>query len=123
MSRTICIVEDTPDLLENLSQFLEMEGFVIVGYSSAKDAIQQLKSKIPDLIITDLWMPVMSGFDFIEKLKDSDSLKAIPIIIFSAKPIQEYEEKARLLGVKSFIKKPASLNDILKVIDDIIPTK
>jgi CheY-like chemotaxis protein len=116
MEKTICVIDDTPDLLANVSEFLQMEGFAIVPCNSGKEALQYLQQHIPDLIITDLWMPPMDGLVFVEKIKSDVRLSDIPVVIFSAKQLVEYEEKARLLGVVDYIKKPADLDQILNVI-------
>lgn len=118
--KTICIVDDTADLLTNLTGFLRMEGFSVWSFAKAEDALLRLDMDKPDLIITDLWMPEMDGLVFIEHLKSKAHLKAVPVVIFSARPVDDYEVKARLLGVTNFIKKPAQLEEILSVINPLL---
>ena len=113
----ICLVDDTPDILENFSDFLEMEGYEVWSCKNAKEALQRFHSQRPDLIITDLWMPAMDGLVFIEHVRNNPLVKDVPVIIFSAKAVQDYEDKARSLGVSVFVKKPASLEKILDVIN------
>jgi CheY-like chemotaxis protein len=115
--KKICLVEDTPDLLTNLTEFLEMEGFVVWPHRAGADALKRLRSEAPDLILTDLRMTGMDGLELIRHLKELDHLKHIPIIIFSAQPVQEYEEQAKQMGVDHYIKKPASLDDILEIVN------
>jgi CheY-like chemotaxis protein len=120
MNKKICIVDDTPDLLDNLSQFLKMEGYEVWSFPSAYEALEKIKQEAPDLIITDLWMPIMDGLEFVNRIKTMDHLKAVPITIFSAKPFQEYQEQARKAGINSYIKKPATLEEILKTVIELL---
>jgi DNA-binding response OmpR family regulator len=120
MSKKICIVDDTPDLLDNLSQFLKMEGYEVWPFPSAHKALEKIERETPDLIITDLWMPAMDGLEFADRVKAMDHLKTVPITIFSAKPFQEYQDKARKAGINSYIKKPATLEEILKTVTDLL---
>lgn len=115
----ICVVDDTPDILQNLSDFLEMEGFEVWRCKNPKEALQRFASQPPDLIITDLWMSAMDGLVFIEHVRNNSFVKDVPVIIFSAKPVQEYEHKARSLGVNAFVKKPAPLESILDEINSL----
>jgi DNA-binding response OmpR family regulator len=116
MKKTICVIDDTPDLLMNLTEFLHMEGFDVFPFSGGKEALQYLQKSTPDLIITDLWMPPMDGLVLIREIRKYDRFKDVPIIIFSAKPPSEYEDEAKELGVAQYIKKPANLDQILSVI-------
>jgi CheY-like chemotaxis protein len=114
--KTICVVDDTPDLLTNISEFLQMEGFDVAAFLGGHEALEYLKAHVPDLIITDLWMPSMDGLVFIERLKSDIRLNGVPVVIFSAKHLSEYELKAKQLGVTDYIKKPADLDHMLEVI-------
>lgn len=118
--KTICIIDDTAELLRNLTEFLHMEGFVVWPYLNGVDALDRIRKERPDLIITDLWMPTMDGFVFIQKVRHELMLSDTPIIIFSAKPAQEFEEKAVALGVYHYIKKPSDLETILSTINHLI---
>jgi CheY-like chemotaxis protein len=117
MSKIICLVDDTIDLLQNFTEFLEMEGYQVWPCKGGKEALERMKHDAPHLIITDLWMPEMDGITLIEHVKNNNRLKEIPIIIFSARPIPDYEEKALSLGVHTFIKKPTDLDDILGILN------
>lgn len=120
MRVTICLVEDTPDLLDNLTHFLEMEQYEVWPCRNGSEAMAQLEKACPQLIITDLLMPGMNGFELIRKIKSMEQLREIPIAIFSAKPFQEYETEISNFTKVARIKKPASLDDILKVINGLL---
>lgn len=117
MAKRICIVDDTPELLRNLSELLQMEGFDVVPFARAAEAIEHLKSSVPDLVITDLWMPALDGFVFIETIKADPRLHEVPVMIFSAKAVAEYEQRARSLGVTNYVKKPSDPDHLLNEIN------
>jgi CheY-like chemotaxis protein len=119
--KTILVVEDTPDLLHNLTEFLVQEGYHVLTSSTGSDALAQLQQReTPDLIITDLSMPGIDGLILIEEIKKDVRFNKIPIVIFTARPKQDYEENARTLGVTISIKKPALLEEILSTISPLL---
>ncbi len=120
MRRIILIVEDTPDLLQNIAEFLVMEGYEVIGCLKAKQALEKLATVRPDMIITDLSMADMDGFQFIEAIRNNAELNTIPIAIFSARPPQENQGKAFSLGVKKYIKKPCQPEEILAAVEEIL---
>jgi DNA-binding response OmpR family regulator len=124
MDKKILVVEDTPDLLQNLTEFLVMEGFTVSPCLNAKSAFGKLEQgEIPDLILTDLSMPDMDGFQLIEKIREKKSLDHIPVIIFSARPLQENQARAVSLGVAKYIKKPCPPDELVLSIQEILKGK
>lgn len=120
MTKKILLVEDTIEALYNLRDFLRMEGFEIITATNGTDALLKLYSYTPDLIITDLRMPRMDGFELIERVKNTAFLRSIPIIVFSANGSKENEAKSILLGAHSFLKKPSSIEAILRSIHAVL---
>jgi DNA-binding response OmpR family regulator len=117
MNRKICLVEDTPDLLENLSRFLILEGFDVLPCKNGAEALEKLKAFKPDIIITDLWMPVMDGFAFIEAVRRDAVFSHTPIAVFSAAPLQGAEKERLANHVNDYIKKPVAMEELLGIID------
>lgn len=120
IAKKICLVEDTPDLLDNLSQFLRMEGYEIWPCKNGIEAMDRMKKDTPDLIITDFLMPGINGLELIQKLKHMNHLTAVPVALFSAKPLTETDLKAFDIGQVAYIKKPSSLDEILKMIHRLL---
>jgi DNA-binding response OmpR family regulator len=120
MRKKILIVEDTREALENLKDLLSLEGFEISTATNGRDAIDKLYLYTPDLIITDLRMPRMDGFDLIKNLKGSSELKSIPVVVFSANATPENELKSLQLGAVKFLKKPTPMESILSTIHGIL---
>jgi DNA-binding response OmpR family regulator len=120
MAKKILIVEDTADLLANLEDFLTMEGYNVISATNARRALQILNTESPDLIISDLMMHEMDGFSLVREIKKIPRLKNVPVAIFSAKPLQEYEDIAQSIGVNCCIKKPSTLEHILETIQKLL---
>lgn len=120
MDRKILLVEDTLDALHNLRDLLTLEGFDIAIATDGAEALQTLQVFVPDLIITDLKMPNMDGFTFIETIKKNNALKSIPVLVFSANDTPENEIRNMQLGISGFLCKPSSVAILLKLIDEIL---
>lgn len=112
------LVEDTPDLLENLTDTLRMEGYEVTTATNGAEALEILSHKIPDLIITDLVMPRMDGFTLVKKIKTMQSLEKVPLLIFSAKPLND--EETSELGADLYLKKPCPIENLLMSISNIV---
>jgi DNA-binding response OmpR family regulator len=118
--KKILLVEDTPDLLANITDVLTMEGFKVISATDGVEALEKLDFVKPDLIITDLLMPRMDGFAFIETIKLNEDLKNIPVLIFSAKATAENEAQGLQAGAIQYLKKPCPTDYLLKIIHNLI---
>ncbi len=114
--KTICIVEDTEDLLENLAAFLTLEGYTVIACSSGMEALDQLTTRTPDMIITDLWMPGMNGFTFIDHVKAIPKCSNIPVLVFTAAPLKPDEREALLQKTNGIVVKPVAMETFLESI-------
>jgi len=106
MKKKILIVDDKPELRQLLSSYLK-NNFDVIVTSDGVDAFQHLQDgNIPDLIISDIQMPRMDGFELISQLKTSGFFSKIPVIILSS--LEESSERVRFLkaGANDFIVKP-----------------
>jgi DNA-binding response OmpR family regulator len=115
MNRLILLTDDKQDLRRNLAEALTFEGFEVLQASNGKEGMMLLKGSKPALIVTDLLMPVMDGFDFISEIRADASLALVPILVFSAMPEQENRKKVMELGANDYITKPSTLDGFLQV--------
>lgn len=109
----ILVIEDEKAVQENISDILELNGYNVLVASNGKQGLLISKTIQPDLIITDLMMPIMDGFEFIQKLKQDKSLSRIPVIVLSAKTSNDDVALSINLGVLDFIKKPFNNFELL----------
>ena len=122
MGKKILVVDDTSSILDDLRELLVTEGYDVATATNGIEALGQLEKEVPDLIITDLVMPKMDGFTLIREVKKQVRLRSIPILIFSAKPMEEEGKRMAELGADSFVLKPSSTEVILDAVTALIST-
>lgn len=115
--KKILVIDDTLKLLEELRDILAMEGFDVITATDAYSGMTKVAKEKPDLIITDLNMPEMHGFDLITKLKSLQKSEHIPIIVLSGDEDDAVVKRAFNLKADLFIKKPCSVDELLTSIE------
>jgi CheY-like chemotaxis protein len=110
----VLVVDDDPDILEALSEILEAEGFEIRRARNGKEALERLEPAPPSLILLDLMMPVMDGWEFAQRMRQKPAVAAIPIIVLSAD--RNVGSKAADIGAVGHLAKPFELNDLLDMV-------
>tara|TARA_R110002049_G_scaffold93395_1_gene230924 strand:- start:471 stop:848 length:378 start_codon:yes stop_codon:yes gene_type:complete len=110
---TILVVEDNRTILENTSELLEMEGYSVITATNGKEGYSKVLKFLPDLIVSDIWMPEMDGFELLKTLGTHADLKNIPLIFFSARSEKKDIKKGIDMGAYDFIVKPSDLSDLL----------
>jgi len=103
VSRTILIVDDQPEITELLSLYLKKEGFHIIEAHDGMDAFQLIAKEQIDLMLVDIMMPIIDGYQLIKKVRETIQ---IPIIIISAKQEDQDKIEGLSLGADDFIQKP-----------------
>jgi two-component system chemotaxis response regulator CheY len=112
MSRSILVVDDSSTVRKFVSVSLDMQGFKVVTACDGMEALEKLPAQDIDLIITDLNMPNMDGFELIKALRDSSAYREIPVIILTSLSDQVSKDQGAKLGVHSYLVKPFSLEKI-----------
>jgi CheY-like chemotaxis protein len=110
----ILIVEDDTDIREAMAQILTDEGHVVVSASDGRQGLQQLRERAPDLILLDLMMPIMNGWQFREAQRTEGLALDVPVVIISADGAARTEALA--LGVRAFMRKPVELAALLEMV-------
>ena len=110
--QTIMIVEDEPDILGLLTEHFTEEGYGTLTASTGTDAIMQAKKKRPDLILLDVMMPGMNGFDVCNILHDMPETRAIPIIFLTAVAEMPRKIMGLRLGATDYVTKPFDLREL-----------
>ena len=114
----VIIVEDDQSIREVLQMAIEFEGYKVRTASNGEKAFSLLKKiKVPCLILTDLMMPGMDGYEFIELASQTHTIAAIPIVIVSAAPntsaVKVMSESGKIKGL---VKKPVDLDYLMKIV-------
>jgi CheY-like chemotaxis protein len=112
--RKILVVEDDPDILRILTQTLGSAGYQVVQAYGGEDALRKVKLHPPDLVLTDLAMPVMSGVELIHQLKKDPATHDIPVVAVTAFVWDGIARSAAEVGCDGFLAKPFKSADLLR---------
>lgn len=116
----ILIVDDEIQLIEMVQMRLEANGYETVTANDGKEGIEKVKSENPDLIILDIMMPLMDGYEVCKILKNDPQYSKIPIIFLSAKAQEEGLKNGKEKGADAFVKKPFETSDLLAKIKELL---
>src|SRR6201984_2219499 len=116
----ILIVEDNPISLTLLKQLLKAHGYEVLGTPEGLQALDLARGEQPDLILMDIRLPDISGFEVTRLLKQDDRTKTIPIIAVTALASPEYEKKGLESGCDAYIPKPITLGNFLRTIESFL---
>lgn len=113
----ILVIDDEPDTLTALQMALSLFGFEVVIARSAQEALRRVEERLPDLIITDISMPAMSGFELCRELRSRKTTRHIPIIMHTAMDVPG--DPSRLYD--RLITKPADIEEFVRAIEGLLP--
>ena len=112
----ILVVDDDPVILRLIEVNLDLEGFDVETADRGVDAIAKARESSPDLIILDLMMPEMSGWEIAEQLQKDDKTTGIPLVFLSARTQDEDRRRGEELGVAGYVTKPFDPSDLVATI-------
>ena len=115
--KKIVVVEDSLPTLRMLTIALQRLGFDVEAFANAELALEPLRSHLqPNLILTDLHMPGMSGLELIQQIKKIERLDSVPVLILTAETTQEFKQQARDMGAQGWLVKPITRAKLMDVI-------
>lgn len=114
MTIRVLIAEDEPHIVESLSFVLGREGFDVSAVLDGESVLEQLRSDRPDVVILDVMLPQLNGFEVLKRIKSEPSLAAIPVVILTAKGQAQDRRMAEEIGVDGFMTKPFSNREIVE---------
>jgi CheY-like chemotaxis protein len=117
----ILIVDDEPAWLNALSMVLVSKGYEVRGVVNAEEALASLAQFKPDLIVSDVRMPDMNGFDFLDRIKKNPLVSSTPVVFLSAIDDFHARKVARDLGAADFILKPVDEEQMLAALRKYLP--
>ncbi|MGN8068912.1 response regulator [Mucilaginibacter sp. 22184] len=123
MPTTILFIEDNIDIRENTTELLELEGYHVIVADNGPDGISMAMLHQPDLIISDVIMRGMDGFEVFELLLLNDNTRHIPFIFTSAMSERSHIEKAFSIGHCNYLVKPYDDKDLFSVIEKVLGFK
>jgi two-component system cell cycle response regulator DivK len=116
MTKRILVVEDQEDLRGILRDLLTGSGYEVVEAADGGEGVAKAKSESPDLILMDIQLPVLDGYETTRQIKADPNLKATPIIAVSSFAMKGDEAKARASGCDHYVTKPYSPIQLLRII-------
>ncbi len=117
---TILVVEDSPSELELMSHYLKESGYNVIKATGAKEALEKALLEKPDVIVTDVVMPGMSGFELCRYLKKEPSTQKVPIVICSSKNQEIDRLWAMRQGADAYVTKPYTREQLLRAIKSVV---
>lgn len=116
---TILVVEDTPSEMELMTLYLRESGYKVLTATNGKEALEKVSQEKPDVVITDVVMPDMNGFELCRSLKKNPDTKNVPVIACTSKN----QELDRLWGMKQgvdiYLTKPCTKEEIIRAVRSV----
>ena len=118
--KVILVIEDNSDILENISEMLELKGYHVIPAINGKSGIGLARQFKPDLILCDIMMPEANGYDVFNALKRDPETTHIPLIFISASVENKEIEVCLNMGARGFIRKPFNANELFGAIEEVL---
>jgi len=118
--KTVLFIDDESSWLEAIKTALNDESVNVMTADSGEEALKQLQRAKPDLIVSDVRMPVMNGFDLFQKVKSNPKYQNVPYVFMSW--IDDFDAKhtAKQLGADDYIERPFEMEEVKKVVLDLL---
>ena len=121
MSGQLLLVDDEPGVRVSVKEYLqEVGGFEVQVASNADEAWQMLQKKTPDLVISDIMMPQVDGYQFLKKLRDDPRFKALPVIFLTARGMTTDRIQGYQAGVDAYLPKPFDPDELVAIVENLL---
>ena len=117
---TILIIDDSPTDVRVFTTLLERAGHQIVAVSTAEEGIERVRADLPDLVIMDVIMPGMNGFQATRTLTRDPKTQHVPVVMITTKSMETDRVWGMRQGARAFITKPVNEKDLLACINDLL---
>jgi CheY-like chemotaxis protein len=116
---SVLVVDDDVDIRDSLAEVLDEDGFAVLTASNGREAFEVLHtaSSKPSVILLDMTMPVMDGWEFRKAQRDDPELASIPVAVFSAQP--NIEMAAKCVEAAAYFRKPLSVDELIETLDSL----
>jgi two-component system, cell cycle response regulator DivK len=116
----VLLVDDYPDAREMYTEYLEFSGFDVVEAGNGQEALQRAVDATPDIILMDLSLPVMDGWEATRRLKEDARTSSIPVVVLTGHALAGMFEGAKRAGCDAFVTKPCLPEDLVKEIQNVL---
>jgi CheY-like chemotaxis protein len=118
--KTILVVDDDDLLVQSLTDLLELEGYRVMSAENGKDGLARLEKEKPDMVLTNLMLPIAGGLYLVDGVDVVSKLRSIPVVLMSTSHHQGVPLSPRSVGVSAFLGKPFGLDELLPIIERLI---
>ncbi len=118
--KKVLVVDDEIHIVHVVAIKLRNNGYEVIPAENGADALELARKEKPDIIVTDFQMPVMTGLELVEKLRDNEQTRDIPVIMLTARGFAVEDEQKEDLQISKFLSKPFSPKELLRSIEDIL---
>lgn len=119
-SPTVLVVDDSITVRKVTSRLLESEGMRVVTAKDGIDAVSALQSEIPDIMLLDVEMPRMDGYELATQVRSDSRLKHLPMIMITSRTAEKHQDRAKEIGVNRYLGKPYSEQELLSGIRELL---
>ena len=123
MAKKILVIEDDPATLRLVEYSLKQEGYQIITASNGLDGIRKALGESPDLVILDVMLPGMDGFEICYRLRSEPATKHLPILMFSAKAQEIDKDTGIKVGADDYLTKPSAPSEIVSHVEKLLAKK
>jgi chemosensory pili system protein ChpA (sensor histidine kinase/response regulator) len=115
----ILIADDSVSVRRVLSTFIKEQGWNPITAKDGVDALEMVREMVPDLILLDIEMPRMNGFEVLQALKAQPALQHIPVLILTSRAASKYQDKSESLGAQGYVTKPYKEEELISLITSL----
>ena len=123
VEKKVLVVDDEIHIVHVVAIKLRNNGYEVVTAADGAEAFELACSEMPDIIVTDFQMPVMSGLELVKKVRRNEATKDIPVILLTARSFAIEDEQKEGLQISACLSKPFSPKELLRSIEDILYQK
>jgi len=120
MTPQLLLVDDEPGLREAVKDYLEASNFKVQVASNARDAWEWMQQNTPDLVISDIMMPQVDGYQFLKQLRDDTRFKTLPVIFLTAKGMTGDRIQGYQAGVDAYLPKPFDPDELVAIVENLL---
>ncbi|MDX2239894.1 MAG: response regulator transcription factor [Leptolyngbyaceae cyanobacterium bins.302] len=120
MTGHLLLVDDEPGLREAVQAYLEDSGFEVDVASNARDGLDLARQKLPDLVITDIMMPQVDGYQFLQQLRDEPQFKSLPVIFLTARGMTADRIQGYNAGCDAYLPKPFDPDELVAIVTNLL---
>jgi CheY-like chemotaxis protein len=119
-ARTVLVADDSDDTRRVVRWMLEQKGYAVIEAADGRQAVAAAVSHRPDLILMDLVMPVLDGFDAVRQVREHEGLRGVPVIAMTARDMAASRDRAEDLGFDQYLSKPLDFLRLNVVIERLL---